>query len=384
MSAPPHVCFVSPTIYPVLVGSDIPVVGGAEVQQTIIARALRRRGYRVSVLTKDYDVPPSTTPEGIEVHHLPSLAGRGLKGLRWLFPRLTDVVAALKRIDPDVVYFRTASGLLAPCAWYARRAGKRLVYAAAHDIDFRAGRLFELPRREAWLFRRGVKACNAVVVQNLYQQQLLRKRFGIEGRIVPNCYEERDVEPARADGAVIWVATIKPIKRPDLFLELARRFPRRRFILVGASGSKDAASQAYEQGIREQAAKLANVELTGFVPFDKVGRYYDGACALVNSSDSEGFPNTFLQAWVRAVPTLSFVDPRAPDGSCGSIVCKDIHDMAQQLGTLLDDEAAWQSASERAKSHFARWHSTDMVIRTYDEVLLEAPHLPVAPVEERC
>ena len=41
----PHVCFVAPTTWPILTAAEgIPVVGGAEVQQTMIAPALAKRG----------------------------------------------------------------------------------------------------------------------------------------------------------------------------------------------------------------------------------------------------------------------------------------------------------------------------------------------------
>src|SRR5262249_4681573 len=117
-----HVCFVAPTIYPVIAASDVPVAGGAEVQQLMIARALRARGHRVSVLTSAPGVPDSATPEGIEIHHTPAAGTRGIKGLRRIHPRLTDHVKALRRIAPDLVYYRSASGILAACAWYARTA----------------------------------------------------------------------------------------------------------------------------------------------------------------------------------------------------------------------------------------------------------------------
>jgi glycosyltransferase involved in cell wall biosynthesis len=364
-----HVCFVSSNLYPVLTGADLPFVGGAEVQQAIIVRALRRRGYRVSVLTRDHGVAPGARPEGIEIHTLPELAGRGIKGLRWLHPRLTDIVDALRRIDPDVVYFRAAGGPLAACAWYARRHGKRLLYAAASDSNFRLGAASRLEPREAWLYRAALRRCDAVLVQNQAQHELLRRHFGMEGIVVPNCYEEADVQPGRADGPVIWVGTVKPLKRPELFLELAARFPQRRFVLVGGDGIGGVEGQRYVAAIAARARALPNVEMTGFVPFAQVGRHYDGAAALVNTSEVEGFPNTFLQAWVRGIPTLSFVAPAAPDGSTGTLACDDLDAMARTLGGLLGGSAAWQQAGEAASATFARWHAVDAVIGRYDELL---------------
>ena len=146
----PHVCFVAAHIYPVLVpASGLGFVGGAEVQQAVQMRALQRAGYRISVLTKDEGQPEVVDCEGIAIHRVPSDAGRGLPGTRFLYPRMTDVVAALRRIDPDVVFVQTASEQVAAAALYARLAGKRLVFAGASDPDFARGALPGLSRWHA-------------------------------------------------------------------------------------------------------------------------------------------------------------------------------------------------------------------------------------------
>ena len=36
---------------------------------------------------------------------------------------------------------------------------------------------------------------------------------------------------------------------------------------------------------------------------------YDRAKVLVNTSDVEGFPNSYLQAWIRGVPVVTLIDP---------------------------------------------------------------------------
>jgi glycosyltransferase involved in cell wall biosynthesis len=373
MTARPHVCFVSPTIYPLLVESGPPVAGGAEVQQVMIARALRGRGHRVSVLTSGPAGSRRTVVDGIEVHCTPPVGTRGLPGLRRIHPRLTEIVAGLRRIDPDVVYFRSASGILAACAWYARRSGRRLFYAAAHDHDFLPGRIFGLERRELLLYRAGLRWCDEVIVQNRQQQALLRERFGRDARVVPNCYAERGARPGSADGPVLWVGTVKPVKWPELFLDLASRCPGRRFVMVGGPASERPAALEYYRGIEAQARRHANVDFTGFVPFGRVGALYDGACVLVNTSMAEGFPNTFLQAWVRGVPSVSFVAPAIGDDATGTICCDDLDGMARALARLLHDRGAWAEASSRAMRHFERTHSVEAVHSLYENLLASAP-----------
>src|ERR1700741_3958402 len=101
----PRVVFVSPTLYPVFSGrADSSEVGGAEVQQTEIIALLTGMGYPVGLITGDYGQPVREERNGVVVDKLPAIAGRGIEGTRWIYPRLTDYVSLLRKQSPDVIY----------------------------------------------------------------------------------------------------------------------------------------------------------------------------------------------------------------------------------------------------------------------------------------
>lgn len=366
--AAPHVCFVSMNIYPVLSGSTtIQFVGGGEVQQAVIAKALVADGFRVSVLTGDYGQPEQVDCDGVRVLRVPSVGKRGVKGLRFLHPMMTDIVAGLERLDPDIVYFRIAGARAAAAAWYAWRRNKRFVYACASDREFQGRKISQLPWRDYMLFRTALRSADAVLVQNETQRELLKTRLGRESLVTPNCYSEPGARRVQPGGPILWVGVFKPIKRPDLFIELARRHPDKSFVMVGGADRLNDPDEVYFSRMREAAAACPNLRFVGYVPFSQVGEYFDRASLLVNTSDLEGFPNTFLQAWIRGMPSLSFVAPQVTAGQSGTIACRDIDDLSTRVAGLSGDHAAWRRASDDCTVHFQQHHLIETVLRTYRE-----------------
>lgn len=368
---PVHLCFVALNIYPVLVrDSGVDFVGGAEVQQSVQIRALHRAGHRISVLVGDHGQPDVVDSDGIALHKVPAQGSRGLRGLRFVYPRMTDIVQRLRRIGPDIVFVQTASEQVTAAALYARLSRARFVFAGASDMDFVRGPLPGMPPQHALMYRLGLRAADAVIVQNVAQQALLKDHFGRQGHLIQNGYEEPAARPGAFDGPVIWVATVKPLKRPELFIELARQLPDRRFVMVGGPGVTPDA-QAYFDGIAEQARRVPNLAMTGHVPFHRVGAWFDGAAVSVNTSTYEGFPNTFLQAWLRGIPTVSFVRPESAPGESGTLACAHIEQMVKRVGGLCHHAQAWSHAGAACKAQFDRHHTMARAVQRYESVFAQ-------------
>ncbi|MCB2141254.1 hypothetical protein KQH27_00940, partial [bacterium] len=81
----------------------------------------------------------------------------------------------------------------------------------------------------------------------------------------------------------------------------------------------------------------------GFLPPAEVESILDSALVLLNTSELEGFPNTFLQAWRRGLPVISFFDP-------GGVVLKN------RLGFIVDSS---QAAFEIIQKLFLSWTLDD-------------------------
>lgn len=370
----PHIAFIAPRIYPVLVPDPRrPFVGGAEVQQSLQMQALREAGWRVSVLTQDHGQPGEVSCDGLMVHRVPPGAGRGWPGLRFFYPRMSDHLQLLRRIDPDGVFVQTASEEVAFAATYARWHRKAFVFAAASDMDFATGPLPGMPPQQVAAYRWGLRCADAVIVQNTRQQQDVVRWHPRPAHLIPNGYAEPGARPGSFDGPVLWAATVKPLKRPEHFVALARRFPGRRFRLVGGPAPTPE-GPAWFEATQRLAASVPNLELLGHVPFQVVGACFDGASVFINTSDYEGLPNTFLQAWLRGIPTLSFVHPESAPGVSGTEACEGLEGprgMVPALERLLGDERLWRQARAAAIRHFDAHHTLQGAVQRLMEVFNE-------------
>jgi glycosyltransferase involved in cell wall biosynthesis len=369
----PHICFVAPAAWPVLAGDDrIESVGGAEVQQTLLARSFARRGYSVSMICMDYGQPDRAVVDGVTVFKCHARV-QGPPVIRFFHPRLTGIWAALREVDADIYYQRSAAALTGVVALFARRYGRRFIYAAACDIDVARDQTWQLfHRRAGWrdrqLFQLGVKLADEIVVQNVGQVQDCKRSYGRVPTMIRSCCAAAPGYAAVSNGVVLWVSTLRTGKRPERFLELARRLPHLRFRMVGGPSAEPADAGLFQR-IKEQAAGIANLEFVGFVPFRAIDAHFNAARIFVNTSDYEGFPNTFLQSWSRGIPTVSFFDPGSTlDGEPVVNVTGDLSEMAEMVDRLMHAERLWHKTSVRASSYYRSFHTPDAVMDVYDRL----------------
>lgn len=364
-----HICFVSMTVYPVLHGdTDLQGIGGAELQQVQIARLLLRMGHQVSFVTLDHGQADGEILQGCRVYKA-YRPGAGLPGLRFLFPRWTGIWRALKRANADIYYTRAAGfmpGMLALLRRRRRQRRLRYVYAAASDSDFTLDKVMIQFARDRWLFRFGLRRADAVIVQTEVQRDLLKANYGRDAALIPNFLDAEPVAlPESARTQVLWVGKLRAIKRPLMFVALARALPDMSFTMIGPHFQDEAG--LYE-AVMAAAKQLPNIEVLGFQPLPEVEKQFDRARVLVSTSEMEGFPNVFLQAMRRGVPIVSFVDP---DGLIAS---------NPALGAVVDSEEELIAAVRKMgkpplrparaiQACFARHFGAESVADKYRELL---------------
>lgn len=317
--------------------------GGAEVQAAFVARALAEQGVDVRLVVADL-------PAGAQIPYPAESAFRasdGLPVLRFFHPRMTGVSDALTRANADIYYQRNAGMLTGLVAHHARRYDRLFVYGAGSDTDFSFRDVLIHGLRDRVMFTYGVRRAHGVVTQNSAQLQVATHALSVPVVAISNGVLPALRAPAERTGPVLWAGGLRPVKRPDLFIGLAQRLPAREFVMVGGSTSTEV---EYATAIEREARAVPNLRLTGWLPHSDVVQEIARASVVVNTSEYEGFPNVYLEAWNYGVPVVSFndVDGLLERERLGAL-CTDLDDMEKKLRALLENGDEMAAASERTQ-----------------------------------
>jgi glycosyltransferase involved in cell wall biosynthesis len=291
--------------------------------------------------------------------------------VRFLHPRLTSTWAALHRANADVYYTRSASMLAGVVATFCGRNGRKSIYAGASDVDFLPGRQNLQYRRDRWLFESGLRRADAIIAQNVYQYSNCSINYGRKPHLIPSCYTPPEGACADRAGAVLWVGNMRAVKQPELCLDMARQLPQQKFVMIGGASHGDD-SQAGYRNIEAQARELPNVQFLGFVPYQEVESHFNHARVFLNTSRYEGFPNTFLQAWARGVPTVAFVDTGSRERDKPVYkVARNMVDATAEVKRLMTDDVHWKQSSDRCRDYYRAHHSVEAITSLYSAVILD-------------
>ncbi len=221
-----------------------------------------------------------------------------------------------------------------------------------------------------FLVHRAVRRADRCFVAARMLAGKARAKYGlaIEPEFLPTPVLVPEQVAKDPDPTVCYVARWDLRKRPEMFFELARAFPRVRFLAVGKSRNP-----AYEGALRRRFGKLPNVEMLGFIDqfqSDELSRLMGRSWILVNTAAREGLPNSFIEAAAHGCAILSAVDPDGFASRFGHHAADD--DFVRGLSLLLENDR-WRQLGEAGREHvrrvFALQPAIDRHIEIYTELL---------------
>ncbi len=356
------ICFVLANAFPVK-------KGGAELQAYNIAKGFVKKGYDVHYIHQSNDDVVKGIG-GITWHRLPNLP-RNYSIMFFNYPKLSSI---LDDISPDIVYQRGKNPYTAMVGYYCKMRDCRFVWGASSERGC-YNRFDEVPKKQMkryfnWkLGIYGIKSADAVVSQTKRQKYLLMKNLGLKSHVIPNGqYVPTGPFIKSIPSEVIWISNIKRLKRPEYFIRLAKelRYTDARFVMIGRPHWRN----EYQNKLNRMISKVDNIEYIGELEFDEVNSLIEKASILINTSTREGFPNTYIQAWMRETPvvTASF-DPDDVISNKGlGIKADDFESLVRSTKKLIVDTDLRKEMGKRSREYAKSVYDIDKITQKYEEL----------------
>jgi len=353
--SPVKIAFVTPKVYPLFNPDAEDVFGGSEVDVYFLATELAKdQGFEVSCVVADYGQPAMETREGVHLIKSLNFNQNSITGARKIFK-------ALRQIDADIYFIKTASPGVPLVAWFCKKYHKHFIYRTAHSSECDGSWLKKNPIL-GMAFKWSLRNARMVFAQNQIDAKKLQETTGISSSVIPNGHRIPKVGQKPRE-TILWVARSVEFKKPMKFLDLAQAFPDDHFTMICQKATDD----ILHDQIKQRASSLKNVEFIPRVPFHQMDDYFQKAKLFVNTSDAEGFPNTFIQAARCATPILSLnVNPdnflnRHQCGQCAQGEEKQFH---QMLKNLLNPKTA-QTLGKNAFDYVKENHDISKIVEIY-------------------
>jgi glycosyltransferase involved in cell wall biosynthesis len=220
-------------------------------------------------------------------------------------------IGAMRRAEADFYVLKTPWHLLPMMVLFGRCYRKKIVFwgqttPAASGRQAARGGWFQ--RLESW----SVKRADLVMAQTREQGDYFAQDYGVQASVIPSICDalipdwQCKVTGSRCKSVdVLWVGNQLPNKRQEVVLELARQTPEYQYALA----LKITDRARFEQ-TRKAAEAVPNLLMLGEVAHVEMEKWFKQTRVFLSTSGREGFPNTFLQAWMNGVPVVSLgVDP---------------------------------------------------------------------------
>jgi len=340
--------------------------GGSEYQAFVLIQQLKKMHpdeYKISYLCLGNKLNRHRW-DGVDVYTIPKRRFLAKFGRPFVFDYLR-IHKLLNQIKPDIIYQRVGLAFTGIIAHYARQNHCKTIWHIAsektieqRDYSFDAHLLNTIDKK---ILDWGIRRVDYVLGQAYYQNDMLKQNYNREcDMIIPNFHPvpKNTIQKQKFPKIVLWIGNFKYIKRPECFIDLAKKFSQNesvQFIMIGRPSSH----HDWQSNLERKIDATPNLKYVGEQPISEVNKLLSKSWVLVNTSLTEGFSNTFIQSWMREVPVLSLnVDPDSVIQSEEiGLYSGTKRQLEIDLSLLLNDENSCLAMGKRAKKYAIENHS---------------------------
>ena len=268
---------------------------------------------------------------------------------------------ALYQAEAQIYMIKTFSPGVPLTAYFCKHYDRNFIYRTScrYDSD---GTFSKQRPILGWAFAWALRRASVVLSQNEKDAQLLKNNIGVTARVIPNGHRLCSHDKKEHE-VILWVGRSTHLKRPELFIELAQKVPGEKFCMICQKATED---NNYSR-LLDRARAVKNLQFISHVPFSEIDRYFQQARLIVNTSDTEGFPNVFIQSCQWAVPILSLnVNPDnfLDKYECGVCANGDWELFIDGLKMLLEPENN-SRFGDNGRCYMQNKHDISKIIETY-------------------
>jgi glycosyltransferase involved in cell wall biosynthesis len=346
--------------------------GGAEYQAYLLSQELRDR-LEIFYISVGHEREECIIDNNMKIYTLKSPAFFCFRDIYFLLK--LKIFNILKQEKPALIYQNVAYSATGIAAKYCQENNCKLMWHVASKSDvtpfkfeFKNGIIFSYIEKK--FLEYGIRKANFIFGQAKYQDKLLQKNYNLKcDLIIPNfhpkpIYRIEKENPVK----VVWVANMKKLKQPELFVKLAQKFENKnyaQFIMIGKP-----AQERWQKNLERHLNSLSNLEYLSDQNIEEVNKVLCKSHIFVNTSKYEGFPNTFIQAWMRENPTVSLnVDP-------DDLIKKNklgfhsgsFEQMVKDVRFLIEDKKVREEMGRNARKYALREHDIKKIVPKYVEL----------------
>ncbi len=361
--------------------------GGVEIQTKYLGQILSEAGWNVIYLSPSLNgmLKEEQIADRIKVCRYPHFSYAFQAPSRLIFSQL-------HRINPDVIYSRGRTLLLESevLSQYAIKNNIPQVFALSSDMDLKKlyATVSKLQSSKSLWKKMTIlpyslyidiarmklmRTCDALFVQHEGQKRIAEMTLKRKAILVRNLHENITGDILKSiNKKVVWITNYRPWKRGELFLELAQKFENQKiqFIMVYGRTKRE-----YVQELFTSQRLPCNLNVIDELSAPSIEWLLLKSSVFVNTSDpQEGFPNTFIQAWLRETPTVSInIDPggvmrREKIGICSGTFEQLVDDVKYLLTNDQERIAMGRRARLYAEKAHGIEHNRDAVIELFEKI----------------
>ena len=365
------ICFVALTAYPLLAGKNADNIIGPDVHQVILAKELIKHDFKITFITYNEGGEPVEYINGMEVIKIHEDAYR--LRILYIVSKVFRIWNAMRKANAHI-YIHTGG---VTTSLFCRLTRKKFVCDIASDAlvnrklitrkirEFNQSKI-SISAFGNWL---DIKLADAIIVQNKYQETMLKKNFGKDSSLIkmPFPLTEQGMPEKANPPIVLWVGAMAEVKQPELFVRLAEAIPEARFQIIGGPSGN---GELYDR-IKTSSKRISNFEHLGVIPFDEINEYFSRASILVNTSMFEAYPPyAAMQAWMSYTPVVSLGDnsDEVMRRYNMGFHSKTFDQLVEDVKTLLKDEALMEEMGVNGRKYVESEHDLTHIVGEYIEL----------------